>query len=303
MSTAPRATPPAEVDLSAALVRALLERQHPEFASLRIVRAAEGWDNVMFRLGDDLAVRMPRRQTGADVSTSELDWLPIVGAHWRFGAPIPIRIGSPGEGYPWRWSIVPWIPGVAALAEPLSAAGARDVGRALAQVHHPVPDYAPRNPFRSHPLGHRAERFDERIHALVGATGPRLDADSARNDFAHGAAQPPGALTWCHLDLHGNNVLTGGGRLAGIIDWGDSALGDPATDLGQAWYMLGSENFRQLCSAYADAGGVCDPLGVDLPRVRADAIAYAVFMASLEDPDYSASGWQALHDLGLAGPA
>ena len=283
-------------------MRALLARQHPDLASLPLMRAAEGWDNVMFRLGDDLAVRMPRRQIGADVSTSELDWLPTVAQHWTFGAPIPIRMGEPGEGYPWRWSVVPWIPGVPALEEPLSTAGARDLGRALAQVHRPVPDYAPRNPFRSDPLALRAERFDARVDALVGAEGARLAADAARNDFAHGAAQPAGPLTWCHLDLHGNNVLTANGRLAGIIDWGDSAVGDPATDLGQAWYMVGSDHFRELCIAYADTGGVCDALGVDLPRVRADAIAFAVTMASLDDPAYARSGWQALEDLGLAGP-
>lgn len=300
MTTATQATPPAEIDITEAMVRALLARQHPDLAGLPLVRVGEGWDNVMFRLGNDLAVRMPRRQIGADTAPSELDWLPTVGADWTFGAPVPVRVGAPDQGYPWRWSVVPWLSGSSALVQPLSAEGARDLGAALAQVHRPVPDYAPRNPFRSDPLVHRAERFDTRVDALVRSDGDRLDADTARNDFAHGASQPTGPLTWCHLDLHGNNVLTDGGRLAGIIDWGDAAVGDPATDLGQAWYMLGSDRFRDLCQAYSAAGGPCDALGVDLPRVRADAIAYSVAMASLDDPGYAASGWQALADLGLA---
>ena len=86
----------------------------------------------------------------------------------------------------------------------------------------------------------------------------------------------------------------------GLLDWGDSGAGDPATDLGQALYMVGSAKYEHLASAYVAGGGPADPFA---PRVRAEALAYAVTMATLDEPHYRASGWKALVDLGVARPA
>ena len=295
MTLPPTATPSSEVPITDELVMGLVADQFPQHAHLPLTHLNDGWDNSVYRLGDELLVRLPRRQLAADIAVAEHDWLPKLSRDWTFPAPVPLAVGQPGRGYPWRWALVPWLAGEVVMREPLTADGAADLGAALAQVHVPAPDGAPYNNWRSTPLAHRAERFDLRLGLLTPQSEWVLDAESAMAVFE--AADQRGALTWCHLDVHGNNVLSRDGRLAGLLDWGDSGAGDPATDLGQALYMVGSARYAALAAAYTAAGGPADPFG---PRVRAEAVVYAVTMATLDEPDYRASGWHALEDLGLA---
>lgn len=289
--------PPAETDVGLDTVRALIVRQFPEYAHRELALLNEGWDNAVYRLGEDLLVRVPRHARSALISTAEIDWLPRVSKGWRFPAPVPIAVGEPDAevGYPWRWSIVPWLPGAVAMTAPLSDMGAADLGAALAQVHQPAPLGAPVNEWRGVPLPLRAGRLHERLALLGSQDAWEIDIQAALAMFA--AADPRGALTWCHLDVHGNNVLSLDGRLAGLLDWGDSGAGDPATDLGQALYMLGSVRFAAYAEAYQQAGGPADPAA---PRVRAEALIYSVTMATLEESDYRNSGWRALVELGVA---
>ncbi|MBU6437422.1 MAG: phosphotransferase, partial [Betaproteobacteria bacterium] len=93
-----------------AWVHRLLEQQHPDLAHLPIRHVAAGWDNFIFRLGAHWAVRLPRREASASLTAQEQQWLPQVAALLPVAAPVPTRIGLPGEGFPWRWSIVPWLP-------------------------------------------------------------------------------------------------------------------------------------------------------------------------------------------------
>ncbi|MCB2412245.1 phosphotransferase, partial [Demequina sp. TTPB684] len=229
---------------------------------------------------------------------------PDVGASWAFPSPRALRVGQPNERYPWRWSIVPWLDGVPAYEEPLSADGAAELGRALAQVHVSAPSDAPINPFRSRPLRERAERLDLRLEALTAEHADALSSDAARAMFQAGATQEPADPTWTHLDIHGANVLTQGGLLAGLLDWGDAAAGDPATDLGEALVLVGRELFAPLARAYADAGGAAASDGTlteaTMKRVEAEAVAYAALLAATEDGDHARAGWVALVDLGIA---
>ena len=119
-------TPDSEVDIDQGLVQQLLQSQHPDLASLPLTFLASGWDNVMFRLGEDLAVRLPRRTMGADFIKSEQTWLQVLAPTLPLLAPAPFRIGAPDQGYPWSWSIVPWIEGETAdLDPPRTRSGSR----------------------------------------------------------------------------------------------------------------------------------------------------------------------------------
>ena len=256
----------------------------------------EGWDNVTYRLGEALAIRLPRRALGASLTPREHLWLPRLAQAWSFPAPAPVRIGAPEGGYPYAWSVVPWLEGQEASTAPLSSRGANDLGRALAELHAPAPPDAPRNPFRSDPLEQRAERFDDRIERVL-ARGVPLADDLAREQFREGALQRRSLETWTHLDLHGANVLTRGGRLAGILDWGDFGVGDPATDLGQAWCLVGTSRLKQLLQGYRGA-----LMRLDEPamlRIRAEALGYAMTLASLEEEPYGSAGVRALEGLGV----
>jgi aminoglycoside phosphotransferase (APT) family kinase protein len=120
--------PAAEVDVTADLVRRLLAGQHPDLAHLPVEFLANGWDNVMFRVGDELAARMPRRALGAEILVHEQRWLPLLAPRLPLSIPYPERTGHPAHGCPWPWSIVPYLPG-----EPAADTGSFDApGAAIA---------------------------------------------------------------------------------------------------------------------------------------------------------------------------
>lgn len=111
--------PEAEVDITVDLVSELIRHQHPDLLGpLRLV--ANGWDNVIFRLGDTRTVRLPRRQLGADLITKEQRWLPQLAPRLPVPVPVAERVGEPTEGFPWFWSIGPWFTGVALTTVPVA---------------------------------------------------------------------------------------------------------------------------------------------------------------------------------------
>lgn len=292
-------TPAADVDIDEDLVRALLSAQHPDLAELPLSHPVEGWDNMMFRLGDNLAVRLPRRSLAARLGEIEWEWLPRIGRSVTFPVPVPRRLGEPGNGYPWGWSVVPWLPGELAFDAPLTEAGARDLGQAIAQIQLTSAVGAPVNPYRSGTLADVAELCATRVHAVVTAGDLTQElGDTLLAIFTAGLATAEPSRTWGHLDLHGANVLTQGGRLAGILDWGDAGAADPAVDLGQAWVLVGSDRVDALLEAYGTADG---PLRVghgseERLRVAARAVAYAVTLATMDEP-YRSVGVAAAVDV------
>ena len=72
----PAGKPDAEVDVDEELVRRLLESQHPDLTALPLTHLDSGWDNVLFRLGEQHLVRVPRRQIAAGLIQHEQKWLP-----------------------------------------------------------------------------------------------------------------------------------------------------------------------------------------------------------------------------------
>ena len=100
-----------ELEIREPLVRALLAEQHPDLVDLPLTHAAQGWDNVTFRLGEHLAVRLPARAPAAPLVEHEQRWLPSLARTLPVPVPAPVRLGRPGAGFPWAWSVVPWLAG------------------------------------------------------------------------------------------------------------------------------------------------------------------------------------------------
>lgn len=248
-------TPAAEVHIDAQLVRALLCDQHPDLADLELMPLASGWDNVIFRLGDTLTVRLPRRALSAPLIEHEQRWLPELAPRLPLPIPAPVRRGRPGNGYPWSWSVTPWFPGVPAIEVPPDdlAHAASTLGRFLAALHRSAPADAPENAWRGIPLAHRAEHVDRYLAQLDGLVAT-TELRALWEDLV-GTPAWRGPKRWLHGDLYPANVLVHDGRVSAIIDFGDLTSGDPATDLSVAWMMFPPELRGDLRAA---AGEVDD---------------------------------------------
>jgi aminoglycoside phosphotransferase (APT) family kinase protein len=272
--------PAAEVAVDAGLVRRLLADQHPDLADGPLRELAAGWDNFLFRLGDDLVVRLPRRAMSAPLVAHEHRWLPGLAPGLPLAVPAPVRLGRPALGYPWSWTVCPWLPGTPATeVEPADwTAAAVAIGRFLATMHRPSPPDAPRNPSRGGPLADRAPAFHERVERMAA----HLDGPAARALWAEALAAPgwAGPPVWLHGDLHPANLLVADGRLAAVLDFGDITGGDPAYDLAVAWLWLPAAvrpAFRAVAGVGADddttwlrARGWALALGVTLIAEAAD---------------------------------
>ena len=249
-------TPAAEVDVDVPLVRSLLRDQHPDLSGLSLEVVANGWDNVVLRLGDDLAVRVPRRQLAARLVEHEQRWLPDIAA--RVGSvvpvPAPVRTGRPALGYPWSWSIVPWLPGTPIGARAAGVPVAEALAAFVGLLHVAAPAGAPANPFRAVPL---ASRSDAVLARLDGHDVHRAGELAALWRAAAAAPTHAGPPVWVHGDLHPFNLLVdsssaGVDHLSAVIDFGDVTAGDPAVDLATAWLTFdqpGRRAFRARVAA------------------------------------------------------
>ncbi|MBT0994916.1 aminoglycoside phosphotransferase family protein [Cellulomonas sp. DKR-3] len=232
-SSVPR-HPKIEVEVDETLARDLLLEQHPDLADLPLRGRVHGWDNLTWRLGDDLALRFPVRELSAALVVAEQTWLPRLAPMLPVAVPTPVRHGRPGPRYPWPWSVLPWLPGTVAAATDVAGrtAWATELADALAALHVPAPDDAPVNAFRGVPLAARDAVVAARLE-----DGALPHADALRSAWADGLAAPPyaGTAVWVHGDPHPGNLLAHGTRLGGLIDFGDLCSGDPASDLATAW--------------------------------------------------------------------
>ncbi len=280
--------PPAEVDLDEELVRALLVEQQPDLARLPIGLYAEGWDNTLFRLGEDLLVRLPRRAAAAELIVNESIWLPQLGPTLPLPVPVPLRVGRPGRGFPWNWTVVPWFEGRPVGVEPLPdpTRTATLLGSFLAALHQPAPPIAPRNTVRGGPLADRLDSFEERLARLPDL----LDVVAVQAAFERAVAIPAwsGPPMWLHGDLHPHNVLRNDDEVVAVIDFGDITAGDPATDLMAAWSLFDAP---ERCVFRRAAGSPERPIDEEMwKRARGWAIGHAVaLLASGADSPWHAA--------------
>lgn len=290
--------PAAEVTVDEPLVRRLLAAQYPPGAGLPLRLAANGWDNVVFRLGPDLAVRLPRRQASAELVLNEQRWLPVLAPGLPLPVPAPVLAGQPADGYPWPWSVVPWFPGGIAAATPLAdpARAAESLGRFVAALHQPAPPEAPANAVRGCPLAHRHDAVEERL-ARVGPTLAPAERQALAAAWADGLAAPAwaGKPLWLHGDLHPANLLVDEqGRLSAVIDFGDLTAGDPATDLAVGWMLLDDEPTR---ARFLAATGRPDGATVTRAQGWAVNLALAMAAASADNPTMAAVARRTIANL------
>jgi aminoglycoside phosphotransferase (APT) family kinase protein len=231
-----------------------------------------GWDHQLWRLGDDLAVRLPRTERAPDLVRKEYRWLPVLAPRLPLPVPVPLQIGEPCARFPKPWTIVAWVHG-----SPCDAVGIRRVDHAadalaafLRALHQDAPADAPANlNWGDAVLGDLTGGFEARFQAMDTDENARVREVWADAVAAPGWEGPP---TWVHTDLHPANVVVDDGTIAGVVDFGDLCAGDPAIDLAAAWLLLPPDAAARFLAAYGSA---------DEPMVR------------------RARGWAVLKALGL----
>jgi aminoglycoside phosphotransferase (APT) family kinase protein len=243
-----------ELDIDATLVRRLLFEQFPHWADLPIAPVLPmGTDNALYRLGDDMVVRLPRRARDGIVLEKERRWLPKLAPQLPLAVPVPLAEGEPSDTFPLVWSVYSWLRGENATLERLTdmSRAALDLAQFVAALQRIDPADGPRpgehNSFRGAPVAAR----DEATRSAIASLGSSIDDRTVVNvwEAALRAAEWQGEPVWIHGDLDSRNVLAEGGRLTAVIDFGCLGVGDPAHDMMVAWKMLSAdsrEHFRSF---------------------------------------------------------
>ncbi len=253
------------VNVDAALARRLVAAQFPQWADLEIEPVElDGWDNRTFRLGTELTVRLPSAEWYALQVEKEQRWLPVLAPALPLPIPVPVAKGVPGEGYPFPWSVYRWLEGEVSNEAhdrrpgrvrarpgrvPGRAAGRRRHGRAGAREAQLLP--------RGRRWRCTSEEALQRDRTCSGR-GSRTSRTSGRTRWPRAGSGEP---VWFHGDVAVGNLLVRDGRLAAVIDFGSSGVGDPACDVVIAWTLFEGESreaFRET-------------LGVDAARGHAGA--------------------------------
>lgn len=295
--------PSAEFEIDERIVRALLMSQAtsiPGRGALPLRHVADGWDCSVWRLGDDWAVRLPRRALAAPLVLHEQEVLTGIGARLAstgVGVPAPVVDGRPGSGYPWSWSVVPWFDGSSGLGVPRAerAGWAGPLSAALLALHVSAPPLFPVNPVRGVPLSRRAVAVDGRFASLSGRESAVALA-RLRELWEAALAAPPwsGPPLWIHGDLHPGNLIARGSRLVAIIDFGDVTAGDPSYDLAVAWLAFEAAGRDAFIAAMGDR---YDAATWTRAHGWAASVTLMLLDQSDDNPEYADLGAEALAEI------
>jgi aminoglycoside phosphotransferase (APT) family kinase protein len=241
------------------LARRLIDSQFPQWSHLPITAFEhDGWDNRSFRLGSELAVRLPSGNWYARQVDKEQRWLPVLAPQLPLPIPSPVAKGEPDAEFPYPWSVYRWLDG-----EPASSArigGLTDFATALARFLNALaridatdgPEPGQHNFFRGGPLS----AYEEETVQAIDTLGDQIPAEDVKWVWAHAMAtsweRDP---IWFHGDVATGNLLVRDGRLAAVLDFGLSGVGDPACDTVIAWtFLSGSSRDRFRAELEVDAG-------------------------------------------------
>ena len=245
---------PDQLDVDAPLVRRLLAAQFPQWAELPLepVEPA-GTDNAIYRLGEDLVVRLPSTPRTEATLEKERTWLPKLAPHLPLAVPVPVAEGAPTDGYPCTWSVYQWLEGENATVAPVAdlEQAATDLAGFIAALQRidavGAPGPGEHNFFRGEPLAERDAEVRRSLAALRDEVDVR--AVTALWEAALAAPEWQRPPVWIHGDLDARNLLVERGRISAVIDFGSAGVGDPACDVMVAWKVLSADSRERFRGA------------------------------------------------------
>ena len=241
--------------IDASLAARLVAAQFPHWASLP-VRPVDpgGWDNRTFHLGDTMLVRLPSAARYVAQVEKEQRWLPTLARNTCLPIPTPLGLGAPSGDYPWPWSIYGWLDGETATVGHIVDLSqfATDLGGFLTALQRVDATGGPLAGPHSFHRGGPLATYDAETRKAVAKLGDRIDAAAVMEVWdAALAATRDGPPVWVHGDVAAGNLLVKDGRLSAVIDFGCSAVGDPACDLAIAWTFFEGESRQAFRTALA----------------------------------------------------
>lgn len=245
--------PDADVETTPELVRELLRAQAPQWADLPLEPVAQGWDNSMFRLGDRLAVRLPRRASAAHQVRAEAQWAEEAGWGLSLPVPVPQFLGEPDELFPYAWTVTQFFPGETAahLSMGQRDSYAEQLAGFLVGFHRLAPLDAPENSVRGTAVAQRLQRWGQTLDQVP---QPLRSGLAQAQELAAAARPWELPARWIHGDPHASNLIAeprgDGARLLAAVDLSDLTSGDPASDLGIALTQFSPEGASRFRSAY-----------------------------------------------------
>lgn len=245
--------PPAEVSITADLVRELIRSQAPKWADEKISYVATGWDNEVYKLGNDLIIRLPRRELGDTIGQKERQWLPKLVAETGLDITAEIFHGAPTATYPFTFSVTRYVPGqsAATVDRRLRDHYVSQLADFFSKLHRPASEPMPISRYRGCPLLTLDEKTREQIALL-----PSRQQASASMVWQEAVNAPEYSdqPVWLHGDPHPHNTIgrfaQGQFQLSSLVDFGDLCSGDPASDLGMAWLHFSAAGIGEFMTKY-----------------------------------------------------
>jgi aminoglycoside phosphotransferase (APT) family kinase protein len=237
-----------KADITADLVRELIEAQFPQWAHLPVAPAPiDGWDNATFRLGAEMSVRLPSADGYVQQVAKEHRWLPVLARRLPLPIPEPLARGVPGCGFPRPWSVYGWIDGETAEVGQIDSLTqfAQDLAGFLTALYQVDATGGPQPGEHNFFLGGPLAVYDGQTKEALAALRGHIDTELASEVWQAALdAAWHGRPVWFHGDAQPGNLLVRDGRLSAVIDFGSSGVGDPACDTTIAWTFLSGQSRR-----------------------------------------------------------
>ncbi|TCP20336.1 aminoglycoside phosphotransferase (APT) family kinase protein [Scopulibacillus darangshiensis] len=238
----------------------LIAAQFPALPPLSIVEYGKGFDNTVYLVNNDYIFRFPRRQIAVELLKTESSLLPKLVNFLPLSIPEPVFLGKPSDDYPWPFTGYKVVrgdtPGKLTRAQHMGAA--EPIAHFLRKLHSFPVEMAERCGVKQDALGRidlakRIPMLEENVKKL-GAFGVWENIGQLENYLESlCVVKPTGKAVLTHGDIHIRNIVVNKrGVLSGVIDWGDTHIGDPAVDLAFIYSFLPPEGRQIFFNIYGE---------------------------------------------------
>jgi len=286
--------PPADFEVNETIIRQLLKEQISEFRPLELKPLGLGWDNVMYKLGDDKIIRLPRTKVSDELIQIETKWLNHLASHLPITIPTTLFAGKPNAEYPFHWSVLPYFEGLTVNNSKLDEREVLKLAEFLKALHMlPISNTIGSDP--NSILQVKADSETQRIERVKNNTEFLPERLTTMLEDGLSAIVPKD-LKWIHADIHARNVIVNDNKIEAIIDWGDMTNGDVSRDLCSFWTLFSNHNL--IMKAFEIYGATKS----EITRSKAWAILFGIIMLDsglVDNPEHEKIGKDILTKMNL----